>query len=174
MSTIAARYDAGTKLTAALLNARQPLSAHKTTNEPVTSSITLHNDAELFVALEANTMYTVQLELRTQADIDAVTAIDIRVAWSLPAGSTVNGRQCFGPALDATAMTSTDIRSSGNRWADNVAYGVDNSISSIWEYGCFSTGAVAGNLQLRWAQNTSNANAVSVLSDSVLIVERAD
>lgn len=143
-----------------------PKVAIKTVNESVTSSTTLQNDDELFLSLAANATYLIIAYIR----FDGSTTGDFKWQWTMPASGTAR----FGdlhqrvPETDSTAgvtdLLQTDIGAIGCNGA--------GATLPLFQIGNATTAGTAGNLQLTWAQNTSNATATRVLTSSLLIAFR--
>jgi len=141
-------------------------AAYKTSTETVTSSVTLQNDDDLFVAVDANAAYDVRLILRYQA----ATAGDIQIGWTAPAGSTHTNTYLH--ALSTTAVGGGDdviVAGTTAPGAGGVGSGTD--VALIWE-GLLITAGTAGTLRLQWAQLASFATGTSVLAGSKLILQR--
>lgn len=156
---------AGEKLTAAKMNARQPLEVVKATTETLASNTTLQNDDELFLDLAAGRTYEVEAHLGIAGDV----AGDIKVAWSTTGSITLLAfRDCLGPALATANISDTTVRTGQSTLGTTVSYGTAAGTGRVRESFVVSCTA-AGRLQLQWAQNTSNAVVSSVGSGSFLI-----
>jgi hypothetical protein len=164
---------AGQRVTATLLRAGQWELIRKPLAESVTSSTTVQNDDDLFFAAEANAVYVVDCYLNAHQTIADGTAIDLKVQWSVPASST-GTRLCWGPTVGMTDRTNTSMVSAAHAFTSVRTYGCDISSETvaIYEHLVIETDSTAGNVQLQWAQNTSNANATVLSADSHLIVKR--
>lgn len=161
---------AGTAVTAAFLESMLPITATKTANESVTSSTTLQNDDQLFAPVEANATYDV--ELRLFHDSDATVAGDIKVAWTGPAGATMNWG-VHGANSAATSSTSALTNMQTRTIAEFAAFGGgDSSGTTALVGGTLTVAGTAGTLQLQWAQETSNAVATNVRAGSRLQLRR--
>jgi hypothetical protein len=128
----------------------------KTANETVTNNITPQNDDHLFFPVGANETWAFRFTL--YANVNATP--DIRFAVTAPAGAT-----CVVNFIDAEGATSN-----GNYGCGVTSASVPgNTANDVYEVvGTVVNGANAGNVQLQWAQNASNAAAVTVLSGSSL------
>ena len=73
-------WTAGQKVTAALLNAMQPLWVARSSDATGRTNNTMTNDDTLTLAVEANAVY----DLRAWLGFNAGTTGDFRVGWSLP------------------------------------------------------------------------------------------
>lgn len=139
-----------------------PLFARKTADESVTSSTALQNDDHLVLAAEASATY----ELEMLLSLLGAAAGDFKFQYALPAGSTMFARIIyFDPSL-----------SLGNALYTNAApwtAGTDPAFATpVHVVGTLRTGGTAGNLQLTWAQNASNATPTKVLADSYMRLRR--
>jgi hypothetical protein len=128
----------------------------KAADETVNNSTTLQDDDEIVAALAANENVHFQLHLR----INSGTTPDLKIAFTVPSGATV--------AFTAHPSGSTEATGSGTSLS-LVALGANQALSIV---GHVANGATPGNLQLQWAQNTSDVSDSKVLSDSYLIVWR--
>lgn len=135
-----------------------PLTAKKTSDETVSSSTTLQNDDELFIALEANKTYAFEFFLLVLTN----AAPDFKWAITGPSGATgrVLGDAVTGDTLFQTQALGTSV----------AATLFASSTGGLVLHGTITTSATPGNLQLQWAQNTSSAISTTVESGSYLIV----
>lgn len=138
----------------------------KTITESVASSTTLQNDDELVLAVAANSKYA----LEGYFLYDGSTAADLKVAFTVPTGATIN----WSPFAPTSGVGTTDYNvtvittSGGTRGvACNGA-----TVMSMQPKGYISVGATAGNLQLQFAQVASNATATRILAGSWMMLTR--
>lgn len=164
--------DAGARLTPTLLTGGLPVVALKTAAESSTTSTSFKNDAELVYPLEANATYIVDAWLVAHQTIDAATAIDLNTEWSVPSGAS-GGKWCLGPAVAMTNRESTTMVSSFHLHSTDRRYGCDASgdTVAIHEHLIVKT-TTAGDLQFRFAQDTTNANPAVIADNSHLIIQR--
>lgn len=134
----------------------EDLAVRKTSNESVTSSTVLQNDDQLKLSLEASTTYVIDGVLFVSA---SNATPDIKIALFGQSGSdiTIAYHHDNNDAVLASGQTSNTIP-------------VPNGTIAIKLSGSIATGS-AGDLQLKWAQAVSNANAVTVLKGSYLRAE---
>jgi len=160
-------WNPGDVLTASDMNAwTVPRAAYKTVNETVTSSAVLQNDNELFITVDANAVYFVQLFMR----YTAATAGDIQFGWTAPGGTTITNPYLHG--FGTTAAVSTDDVIAAGLTAPGlggIGSGTDVACNSVW---IVTTAGTSGTLQLQWAQLASFATATTVVAGSVLIAAR--
>lgn len=172
----------GEVVTAALMNAEirdqfndliaDNASAHKTADEPVTSSTTLQNDNHLLVSVAANAEYEIIVRLAVNGGASG----DFKMAWTVPSGTT-GQRFSSGPAVSsATSTADTTVRASGltDSFTTEINYGVFSTgqQSFIEEILYVVTAGTAGTVQLQWAQNASSATATTVEAGSYMTVIR--
>lgn len=156
----------------------QQVSAIKSVDETVASSIVPQNDNELFVPLLANSRYFVEFFLI----YTAIEAADIDLKWSLPAGAVMDwthgglagGHPTGGTDNSALGRISRTHLSEGTTgWiggAEDSGPAVINCV--IPGEGHIDTAGTAGNLQLQWCQHTSNATVTTVYANSLLIAQK--
>lgn len=169
---MALTFLAGSKLRASDLNKILPVQKRKAAPESVASNTTLHNDNTLFVALAANTTYKVDLAVLFEA---ANQTTDIKVAWTFPASCTLD-LAVAGPHANWTGPAALEVEWSG--WQNVttspsgvVVFGSASAVNfGIHARGTIVVGANTGNLQLQWAQNTSDPGNLTVKSGSSLIL----
>lgn len=144
-----------------------PLAAEKGADQSVTSSTTLVNDSALVVPVAASAVYDFDLQLFYTGGTTGSS--DIKLAWTVPAATTIVGGALLvtnplGVALTYfTQSTPATIFTASNGAANPLPV-------RLW--GTVTTSSTAGNLQLQWAQNTSNGTATTVKAGSVLTAQR--
>ena len=98
----------------------------------------------------------------------AIGTADLKIAWTFPSGLTLSAQPFYidtsGGTRIAVQQIQTSVLAAGTAGAGN------NTSMSL--RGTVVVSSTAGNLQLQWAQNTSNATATSVLAGSVLWLQR--
>lgn len=137
----------------------------KPTSESVTSSTALQNDDHLFAAVAANASY----ELTCQLFYIAAVGGDIKWTWSVPALSAIiyqnlhneGGGTGLGNACLANSDSDTPFAAGGG-----------SPTQCARMTGTLNTGSTTGNVQLRWAQQASNATATQVRGNSTLVLRR--
>jgi len=139
-----------------------PLFVRKTADEAVTSSTTLQNDDHLFLALAASTYYTFQAFI----DYDGATTGDFKMGFTVPAGATINWFSVGGGSAMSsdTAVTQMNIRPRKDATANT--YGALTTGDNLHVVGYVLTAGTSGNLQMQWAQGTSDATATNVRTHS--------
>ena len=142
------------------------LIVRKTSDQSVTSSTVLVSDTALTMAVGVSEIWKFTFHVRYEAN----TTADIKIAYSLPASSQIDaaasGAMANVSSLFADqvwpAITTTDaspIGFSGGGVAAPRTLLID---------GTYIGGGTAGSVTLRWAQNTSDATATKVLTNSSL------
>lgn len=156
---------AGQRITAALLNAIQPLSATRASTQTVSNSTTLVNDDTLLLALVANATYRIEGQLYYNQT--AAGTAGIKIGWTLPAGATG-----FNETFHADTGTSVLTGFFASNWAGTIAAGTSGtSVVGMTIHGTLTT-VSAGTLQLQWAQNTSSATGTQMQVSSSLVAWR--
>lgn len=135
----------------------------KGTTESVTSSAVLQDDNELFLAMEVNSRYDLELFLR----YEAVAAGDLKFKFTGPAGFT------FQSILHRLSSAATSITDDSVSYTDESNTPIPGGLGAGSEQAVMLKGTVlcsgtAGNLQLQWAQNTADATATKVILGSYL------
>lgn len=131
----------------------------KTGDESLANSTTLQNDAELLLPLLAGEAW----EFTFTIIYFAQTTPDIKFSLVTPALSTIFWG-VLGYATDLTAMANAFYGS-----GQVIAMGGRGGYSIAVLKGVVANGVNAGNLQLQWAQNVSDAAAVWVYSKSNIV-----
>lgn len=143
---------------------RTLLVAYKTLDETLISNITVQNDDELFLPVEANARYLFELAIASTS----APAADIKIGWTLPALSTNSlWFDVFDIALNRTLGFQTTVPSTG------IGMGGNTTALSSRLWGVVVTAATAGTMQVVWAQNTSTASNTSILAGSYLTLLRS-
>ena len=138
-----------------------PTLAHKTTDQSVANSTALVNDSALFLPLAAGDAW----EFELFALVSSSAAGDVKVAFSVPTGSTI--------AWQGTILNVTGSAQSGVVIASGATFSADTSGNSLVRLrGVVHAGSIGGNLQFQWAQNVSDAAPTTVKAESFLEAAR--
>ncbi len=134
--------------------------AVKASDETVNNN-TLQNDDDLLFAVGVNEEWLVEVYLLTISG----TTPDFKFAWALPAGATADG-EVYEPAEGApfgfqVVHDSTAVTASGA-----------GALRAFKMWSVILVGGNAGNVQLQWAQNTTDAGDTKMLTGSCLIARR--
>jgi hypothetical protein len=143
-----------------------PLFARKTATESVTSSNTLQDDDELFVDVEADSVYVVEGVLQ----YDAGTGGDLKFSFTAPSGATLDWAATVAPTAATTATAPGTMNFNGSDLSTTYGaggIGAGSRLSATFT-GLLITDATAGTLQLQWAQFASNGTATRVFAGSFL------
>lgn len=174
---MALRLFAGNRLSADRFNSVTPYFSQKAADTSIASSVAVTADADLVLTLPANRTYVVRLHIGARGAV----AGDIKADWTSTGTLTCNARFCNGPATTMTGAGGSDVNETNMKipmrgFGDDVSYGIETSADSahIWEVLVVATGASGGNLQFRWAQNTSNATATVVVAGSFVVAMPVD
>lgn len=161
---------AGQRLTAALLRSMLPQTVRKTADESRSATTTYADDTHLVFAAEANAVYTMLGWIKYFAD----PTPDIKIQFSVPSGCLGEwGWNMPGSTTATTGTTGYSIRTETNDVANGrTGYGTSDSQHMTPMGGLFRMGSTAGNVTLQWAQNTSNATATVLYTDSFLTFTR--
>lgn len=144
-----------------------PLSAIKTADQSVTSSVTFVNDTELFVPIVAVGSY--QFECFLYFEGGTAGASDIKWRYIVPTGTTMR-YTWTGWNNTGSVARSGDGQIAGDT-PSSASAGAGNGHGVIM-IGTIVAGVNAGNMQLQWAQNTSSGTATIVHAQSCLVLRR--
>jgi hypothetical protein len=156
-------------------NSGGTIFVRKTANESVTNSTTPQADDHLYATLPANSIWEVEILLRTQSAGADNSNGGIRVQLNAPTGTSM---QVF-----------VEIRKGGSgsdlnhHWqygwitASNTPVGYDpipgtTQTGAVKLKGLVIVGSTGGTLQLYWAQNAANTNATTVYANSYMKLTR--
>lgn len=140
----------------------------KTSDQTVNNSTTLVNDTDLLTSLAPNERVSFMLI----GFFSSSAVADFKYSFNAPSGSTItysppNGitTNSSGTIVRNNAIISTGIFEAVNGGGTGTAVAFTLA-------GWVENGSTAGNLQLRWAQNTLEATDTKVLAGSRLVVMR--
>jgi hypothetical protein len=146
----------------------------KTADETVTSSATLQNDDHLVLPVVANAVYTFALDLYTSEGTDFVG--DFKMSFTCPAGATFDMHGSGAHTTDLTTGTSSNGEWIGKlataSAAATLAFGVGTGLTAVRVYGRLVMSSTAGNFQLQWAQNASDASGTTLKAGSYMTMSR--
>ena len=140
------------------------ITAVKTADESLASDATLNNDADLVIAVAANSRYSFELYIVAES-ASALPEIDI--AFTGPAGSTV--RYSMWSINEDGAALDDHADAGGTELLVDLPAALAAGIHVL---GTIVVAGTAGNLQFQWAQNVSNATAVIVREGGWLIAHK--
>jgi len=134
----------------------------KEADEAVNNSNILQNDDELLFAVGANEVWEVRVILLH----DATSTAKLKVGFAAPTNSTVAW-------FTDCANSGGTVKSFGNLDLANTSFHSGENGSCIFLIDAiFTTGANAGNLQLKWSQFTATAEDTKVLANSCIIAHQ--
>lgn len=142
------------------------LWARTLATQSVTSSTTLQDDDYMFVSVDANAEYHVEC----MVTYGGAAAGDLKMLFRTPAGATFTG---MATAIVSTGASQQDIQTM--QYAGNSSE-VWGTLGSGQQYGivhgALVTVGTAGTFKVEWAQNTSNATATQIFTNSYLKLTR--
>jgi len=131
----------------------------KTADETMTSDDTLTNDAELLLAIGANEVWLFRFLLR----LISHTTPDIQFDLALPSGATGRG-------------ILYDYKTAPGNWrlipGTPLSVPTDSTETFLEIVITIVNSTIAGDVALKWAQDTSDANATTIYKNSCLIATR--
>ncbi len=145
--------------------------ARKTGDESLASNTTMQNDDHLVVPVVANAVYEVQAFIVYTSG----TTGKIKIGWTGPTSATFDW--CSnGLEQNVTAASAEKVWRAYNAIGDIQTLGTAGTVVKVtaMPIGLLETFGTAGNLQFRWAQNTSDVTATIVRTNSFLRVKRLD
>lgn len=166
-------WRAGMKLTLARLQAMRWTYVLKTADETVTSSTTMQNDNDLVIPVEANATYYARVHLA----FGGLSGADIKTQWTVPTGTT-GLKFSRGPEIGTTDRQDTNMISAVHNLTTVRNYGCMSTLAAnisgeaqiANEFLRIVTSSTAGNVQLQWAQNTSNATGTVMRGDPMSFI----
>jgi hypothetical protein len=153
---------AGAKLRGSVLSSLitevRPLSVRKGLDETVNNSTTLQNDDELFLAVEANASYWLNLRLI----MNSGTTPDFKMLFTFPAGLTMKLHNVEATGTLSVPYDQTTTAAMSGTGADAI----------IQVEGRVLVSSTSGTLTLQWAQNTLTVANTIVRADSTMRLTR--
>jgi hypothetical protein len=153
---------AGAKLRGSVLSSLitevRPLTAIKLSDETVNNSTTLQDDDELFLSVEANAKYWLDMRLLMSSG----TTPDFKMLFTFPSGLTMKLHNTEATGTLSVPYDQTTTAAVSGTGADAV----------IQVEGLVKVSSTAGTLKLQWAQNTLNASNTIVRADSTMRLSR--
>lgn len=154
-------FFAGTRLTAATLQAAVGLKAVKGADTGPRVNNTLAADPDLVLTLAANSTYDFGAELLYKGAASGTG--DLKLGWTGPSGFAMEfGMQGVDSGLVARFWYYT--QASNPTPATN---GTSNPLSTFLS-GTITTAGTAGTLTLLWAENVTNATGTTLMTGSKL------
>jgi len=150
-------FAAGQKLTAALLNAEfnKDRIAYTSGDQSRVSSTVLTNAIGLVLPVEANAWYIYDGLLM----YDTNTTADFKWDMTLPTSSFVRNSPWMTSASVAGAVDAPIYHAAYDAGSSDAAGVAAGTIMTIRPTGLIIVSTTSGNMQMRFAQNVSNATA---------------
>jgi hypothetical protein len=148
-------------------NVWRPSIIRKTANESVQNN-TLQNDDDLKWTVAANEVWKFKLFLIVSS---VNTTMDMKVGWTYPTGATCYWGSLAANSAGGGSMFSLAVGSTQEAVmieSTVPAFGSNGGRQIVVFEGVWTIGANAGTVQLQWAQNTTNANNLTVETNSHL------
>lgn len=142
-------------------------TARATADRTVNNSTTLVNAAGLVVPVDRDAIYRVT----GMIIYNSGTAPDLKLGWAAPAGATLAWTS-DGISTGATTIVSSVYRGAHDLAATGLAGGNSGNDMVAMPEGLLTTGNTAGNLQLRFAQETATVADSTIRAGSWIRVER--
>ena len=143
-----------------------PLAPLKPSDTTITNSTALANDPDLFIPVASVAAYSFTCFLDYEGGTQGSS--DLKVHFTVPAGTTMRyhrkGIDTTGASTIGFLANETSTFAAGSAGA--------SSLKAVEMQGTIVTASTAGNVQLQWAQNTSNATSTIVHGQSNLIAFR--
>ncbi|GIH29101.1 hypothetical protein Aph01nite_74110 [Acrocarpospora phusangensis] len=139
----------------------------KAADESVASSTVMQNDDHLLLPVAANTRYLVDSLVKYFGEDLA----DMKFGWTAPAGATLDWySDAYWTGTSDSGKVMREVRTLAQTQSCGCS-GASFTFAAALR-GTLNVGGTAGNLQLQWAQVTSNGTANQVLTGSLLRVTR--
>ena len=179
-SSIASALSVGTRLrmwkyTQAAGVATYPETCvYKSADEARSSTTTLADDSDLLTSLAANSKYIVELDVWVETSATPDFKFDINFTGTTTSAKT----SCWYPNAATASVNAGATTTASGCYLSAVLNSAHAFNVSATQTICLQikvnieTGASAGVLSFRWAQNTSNATAVTVTRDSTMIAKK--
>lgn len=177
-------FAAGNQITAQKLNDMQAAAFQATASQSVTNSTTFVSDNTLTVPVVANANYFIEFFMGFSQS--STNIADLKTIWGVPSG-TQGIKQCIGPTSASTRSgfvnrRNTDAQMGGHLLGSTVTYCIEALVTDpisgvpiqtvIIEKAVVSTAGTAGNVVIRFAQNTAQAQNLVRLAGSFARVTR--
>lgn len=144
------------------------MTVEKTVDETVNNSVDFQDDDHLTLAVGASDKWALEYHIRYSSG----TTPDIKFTFSVPASGWmyIVTSSRLGPATDGA--TGTTITSFGNADTIAIAGAGAGAERQLIMWATYYGGGTAGNVTLRWAQNTQNASDTIVYSRSYILAHK--
>lgn len=175
--------SAGQRLTASLLRSMLPQYTRKTADTSRSALTTPADDPHLTFTVEANAVY----ECVGWLKYDGPTAADFLYQWTVPTGSLGEYAAWGAGHSPVISFTNTGVAQTDTVSARGYPIRTESlDITAGRSLGCLGVGtemttltrltlrvgSTAGTFALKWSQQTSDATAVTLYTDSMLRLSR--
>jgi hypothetical protein len=157
-------------------NSGGTIFVRKTANESVTNSTTPQADDHLYATLPANSIWEVEILLRTQSAGGDANNGGIQVQLNAPTGTSM---QVFVEIRKGGSGSDLNhhwhygwITAPNTSVGYNPIPGTTTQTGAVKLKGLVIVGSTGGTLQLYWAQNAANGNATTVYANSYMKLTR--
>ena len=162
-------WVAGEIVTATKLNDKSPVVIIKGADQTVTNSSVLTNCTTMAFSVVANAQYILHAKLIYSATSSASGGRDIKFAWTAPAGTTME-RGTMG-IQDTDEGTGGGVGVARTVYMRNRSLGTEQYIGGTGapdynmylEFSYVTVGAVAGTVQLQFAQLVAGASTTATV-----------
>jgi hypothetical protein len=145
------------------------VSAVKTVDQTVTSSVAFVDDTALQILLAPNATY----EFRSVILFTAAQTGDIALIFAGPSGASANlGFSALDAAATGNTNTALTARGTALPTASVTFGGNGAQLLPVWVMGTVVTGATPGIFKLQWSQGTSSATGTVVKAGSYFAANR--
>ncbi|MGW0575109.1 hypothetical protein ACWD25_03885 [Streptomyces sp. NPDC002920] len=146
----------------------------KTADETVTSSTTLQDDNHIVLPVVANAVYTYTLDLYLTEATDYIG--DFKMSFTCPTGALFDMHGAGAHTTDLGSGTNANgewiAKLATSSAGATLAFGVGNVLLGVRIYGRLVMSSTAGNFQLQWAQNGSDASGTTLKAGSIMTMTR--
>jgi hypothetical protein len=156
-------------------NKNEVLMAVKESDETRSNTSTVANDDELYIkGLKADSLYKIETHLFvTGTSNNGDFKYDYGTTGTI---SSVSKRIIHAGGTSATNMTNcSNVKVTGHTsFGTDVSAGVDNDINGIYDSQIIriNKGFGQASIRLRWSQNTSHADSITLLAGSYMMLTR--
>lgn len=138
-------------------------------SQNVVNSTTFVNDDTLSFAVEANSVYTLEMYFGFDTD----TTADFKERWTIPTGATV-----WGSWMAQDGNNPADGAIYGQFVFDGTTYVIHAAsavvtTTGIWERTFIKTTS-PGTMQLQWAQNVATGSTTRIQTNAFILVSKVE
>jgi hypothetical protein len=152
----------------------KPKIVIKKEDESTNTDTTMSNDSELYAYLPPNSMFEIYANIMAYSGSQIP---DIKIDWSTSGITLLSYRMSTGPGVSITSgLDSESVAFGGyNDLSIDKVFGLAAGASvTLKENFIIKTGINGGLINLRWAQNTSSANNITVRAGSYLKITKVE